>query len=437
MNSSYRTGLAVAGQPAALQGIYGFLVKYFFLAGLYAVFLQGAITAASAEGETADTSWSYWFRSQMNKHPDIIAAKERMYAALSIADSLERPLYNPEIETGYEREGRDNNYNIGVRQRLDWWGKRDTRKQQAGFGRIAARKAYELILQQKSAEALQALVEWNVARQESVLALEQEQQLTTLLDLVRGRQKSGDIGQVDVEMAFLGLSQKLNNAARAQARIKQAEARLQELLPGWSTARAEIPQDLWTLGASQADMARWVDQHPSVAAARAEWQVMKKRAALARLKGKAEPTVGLSAGKSTGNTIVGVTLSIPLNVRNNFSAEARAAGKQALAAEAGYRAVRRKQQAAVRSSMAALEEYRKRYQRWRSLMQGRAESSGRLLEKQWQHGDLGTTEYLLALQQRSEGLVAGIELHSRFQAARIEWLLQSGQMEHALMQVKR
>lgn len=436
MNFTCKTGLAVARPTEAPRGKFRFLCKYLFLTGLYAVFLQTAVSADLSGIKPADRSWGYWFRSQISEHPDIIAAKEQMYAALSMADSLEQPLYNPELDTGYEREGRDNNYSVGVRQRLDWWGKRDTRKQQAVFGRTAARKAYELALQQKSAEALQALVEWNVARQESVLALQQEQQLTTLLDLVRGRQKSGDIGQVDVEMAFLGLSQKLNNAARAQARIRQAEARLQELLPDWSVARARIPEGLWTPGAGT-DVTRWVDQHPSVVAARAEWQVMKKRAALARLKGKAEPTVGLSAGKSTGSTIVGVTLSIPLNVRNNFNAETRAAGKQALAAEAGYRAVRRKQLAAVRASMTVLEEYRKRYERWRSLMQGRAESSGRLLEKQWQHGDLGTTEYLLALQQRNEGLVAGIELHSRFQGARIEWLLQTGQMENALMQVKR
>ena len=70
-------------------------------------------------------------------------------------------------------------------------------------------------------------------------------------------------------------------------------------------------------------------------------------------------------------------------------------------------------------------------------MKGRAESSGNLLEKQWRSGDMSMTEYLLALQQRTEGLNAGIELHTQFQLARIEWLLQTGQMETALMQVVR
>ncbi|NOZ42416.1 MAG: TolC family protein [Alphaproteobacteria bacterium] len=381
-------------------------------------------------------SWGYWFRSQINRHPDVIAAKERMYAALSIADSLERPLYNPELDSSYEREGRYNNYRLGLSQRLDWWGKRDTRKQQARYSRTAARQAYKLAILRKSAAGLRALIEWDAAGQQSVLALRQEEQLGTLLNLVRSRRKSGDIGQVDVEMAFLGLSQKLNDAARAQARIKQAEARLQEALPGWSSAGLTIPENFWTID-MQKNRPRRVDEYPLVAAARAKWEVMKKRAALARLQARAEPTVRLSAGKSADDTVVGVTLSIPLNVRNNYSAQTRAAQRRMFAAEAGYRAVRRRQQMAIRASAAALNEYRKRYQRWRILMAGRGQRSGNLLEKQWRSGDMSTTEYLLALQQRTEGLVAGIELRTQYQLARIDWLFQSGQMKAALMQLKQ
>jgi len=412
------------------------IYKYFLLFGLCAVYVPATLVAASQDVKYADTSWGFWFRSQVSQHPDVIEAKEKMYAALSMADSLDQPLYNPELDTEYEREGSFNNYRLGMTQTLDWWGKRDTQKQQAVYGRTLARRAYDLAVQQKSAEALQALVNWSSARQESILALRQEQQLGALLDVVEDRQRSGDMGQVDAELAFLGLSQKLNDAAQAQARFKQAEARLQELLPDWSPSWANIPEDLWRIGEKKA-VDQWVDEHPSVMAAKAQWDVMKKTAELTRLKSKAEPTVGLNGGKSAGDTIVGVTLSIPLNVRNNFSAETRAARKQALAAEANYRSVWRKQQAAIRASTAALSEYQKRYQRWQKLMRGRSERSENLLDKQWCSGDLSTTEYLLALQQRTEGLVAGIELNTQYQLARIEWLLQSGQMETALMQVKR
>ncbi len=47
---------------------------------------------------------------------------------------------------------------------------------------------------------------------------------------------------------------------------------------------------------------------------------------------------------------------------------------------------------------------------------------------------MSTTEYLLALQQRADGLVAGIELETQFQLARIDWLFQTGQLATALKQ---
>ncbi|NOZ65749.1 MAG: TolC family protein [Alphaproteobacteria bacterium] len=427
MNFLKITGLDYAKPISAVAG----KIKYMCLLGLCLVLLPGSVLA-----EEADTSWGFWFRSQVNQHPDIIAAREKMQAALSMADSLDQPLYNPELDTEYEREGRDNNYRLGLSQTIDWWGKRDQQRQQATFGRKAARRAFELTLQQKSAEALQAVVDWNAARAQAGLARTQEEQLDTLLTLVKGRQQSGDLGQVDVELAFLGLSQKLNDAAQAQARMRQAEARLEELLPDWSVRWKDIPETLWANG-ERGNMDQWVEQHPAVTAARAEWEVTKKMADLARLRGKAEPTVGLNGGKSSGSTVVGVTLSIPLNVRNNFSAQARAASRESFAAEASYRAVQRRQLSAIRASTATLEEYEKRYLRWQTLMEGRAESSGDLLEKQWRSGDMSTTEYLLSLQQRTQGLIAGIELHTQYQMARIEWLLQTGQMENALMQVKQ
>ena len=81
--------------------------------------------------------------------------------------------------------------------------------------------------------------------------------------------------------------------------------------------------------------------------------------------------------------------------------------------------------------------YQKNYQRWQQLMDGRGKRSGDLLQKQWQSGDVSTTEYLLALQQRAEGLNAGIELQSQFQLSQIDWLLQVGQIKAATLQLSQ
>ncbi len=123
-----------------------------------------------------------------------------------------------------------------------------------------------------------------------------------------------------------------------------------------------------------------------------------------------------------------VDLSIPLNVRNNYSYRVRAANQQVLAAEAYYLSVLRKQQLKIETSLASLQAYQQRVDQWQLLMPGRGERGEALLAKQWRSGDISTTDYLLTLQQISEGLLAGIDLSADFQMARIQWLLDSGQL---------
>ena len=391
--------------------------------------------------EQSNPNWQAWLVAQVEQHPQIIAAREQMNSTFSLADARLRPLYNPELDTEYEREGESNNYRIGVNQTIDLWGKRNTRKQQAGFSRIAAQQLYDLVLQEKLAESLQALIDWRAASEQSELALQQEAQMDTLITLVTERQSAGDLGQVDAELTLLSFSQRLNATAQAQAELRQVEARLHELLPDWSPEINQLPTNLWaeteTFTANAEQTEQWLNNHPEVVAARAEWEVLQQSAELANLETKADPTVGINGGKSAGDNVVAVTFSMPLNIRNNFRAEARAASQQALAAEAQYLATKRRQKFAIKASNAALQEYQQRFERWQGLMQGRAERSGSLLEAQWQSGDLSTTEYLLALQQRSEGLAAGIELSTQFQQARINWLLQTGQLNTALQQLDK
>jgi hypothetical protein len=61
-------------------------------------------------------------------------------------------------------------------------------------------------------------------------------------------------------------------------------------------------------------------------------------------------------------------------------------------------------------------------------MRGRGENSENLLQKQWNIGDISTSEYLLTLQQRTEGLIAGIELEQDYNLSIIQLLLDTAQL---------
>ena len=125
---------------------------------------------------------------------------------------------------------------------------------------------------------------------------------------------------------------------------------------------------------------------------------------------------------------------MPLNIRNDFSAQVKAINQQVLSAESQFLAVRRSQQFSIEAAQSTLNEYKKHYKRWQGLMKGRIESSAKLLEQQWRSSDVSTSEYLLSLQQRADGIVSGIELQKKYRKAYIDWLLNTGQVLTALKQ---
>lgn len=407
------------------------IIKTLVCFSLSVVFSQ---SINAAQEDSTNKVKEAWLAQQVNKHPDIVSARETMKAIFSMAQGNKQPLYNPELQTGYEREGDANNFTIGINQKIDWWDKRETKAQVADLSLTQASKHFNYLMQEKTAQALQALVTWQATKKLSVIALQQEKQLGTMLDLVTKRQKSGDLGQIDAELTFLSLTQMLNVTAKTQVRLKQAQAQVKELLQDWTPDKTVLPAQGLTFSNYELSP-QWLEQHPLVVEAKVQWQISKGAAQLAILDTKAEPTIGLNAGKTDRENTLGVTFSMPLNIRNDFSAQARAASQQSIAAEANFRSVYRKQKYAIQAATDTLMAYQQNYQRWQKLMDGRGKRSGDLLHKQWQSGDLSTTEYLLALQQRATGLNAGIELQSQYQLSQIDWLLQVGQVDQATKQM--
>lgn len=377
------------------------------------------------------SSWSAWLASQIQQHPEVLAAREQLLGSNASADAVEQPLYNPELSTDLERNGEEDNYRVGVQQTIDWWDRRGARRQQAGYLRSAAEALYQQQVLDKTAEALAALVVWHAANRAAAIAQAQQQQLNTLLELVEKRQRAGDLGSIDAELTFLSLSQQLAQVAEVEATLEKAKTRVRELLPNWTPERSGIPEHFWPSAPGSATDQELLT-HPAVASAYARWQSLKEEAEVTRRTAKAEPTFGVNAGRDGGESVVGLTFSMPLNVRNNFSAETRAAERTALEAEARFQAIYRKQRFDWQAARAAWQRYEQQYRRWQEVVQGRIENSAELLERQWRSGDLSTTDYLLALNQRAESLLAGIELEKQTRLALTEALLQSGRLAASL-----
>ncbi len=395
-------------------------MKFFSVksAGIALFISYSATMSVSCFAFAKTTLSSDWLDRQINKHPDIVSARELMSAEFSKAQGSKSPLYNPELSTSYEREGDGNNFNIAISQTIELWDKQAVNAVIGDKTLTAASKQFTYAVAQKKAQALTALINWQLATDKSVLAFEQEQQLEILLNIVTKRQQVGDIGQEDAELTFLNLSQLLNKTAQIQAQLTQAQADVNELLPDWRPDTQVYPEQGLGVKIFQV-VDQWLVQHPQVLAAKALWQMQKNIAQYAMLATKADPTIGFSAGKNADDNVVGITFSMPLNIRNDYQANAKAKNQQANAAKASFRAVLRKQKYLIQASTASLISNKKYLGRWQALMQGRGEHSAQLLQKQWQVGDLNTSDYLLALQQRAEGLYAGIELQAKFKLSEV------------------
>ncbi|WP_148863331.1 TolC family protein [Marinobacter fonticola] len=391
------------------------------------VLLCMALLAVPLLGYTETRIWANWLSTQVSKHPDVQAAREQSAATQADAEASEQPLYNPELSVGADRTGSEENFDVGLSQTIDWSDQRGALEEKASAMRISAQADLsETILEQVS-ESLGALVQWRASKLVAEIAETQQKRLDALLKLVEQRQQAGDLGRVDAELLFLSLSQQLSEVAQAKATVDQAEVRVKELLPDWVSGSEGIPEHVWPKLETRADDADLL-LHPSIAAARAKWQVLKSEAEVASRRATASPTVGLNGGRDGGENVVGLTFSIPLNIRNNYSAETRAANRRALEAEARFKALFRKQQYELAGARAAWKRYDEQLSRWNELSQGRVKRSADLLEQQWRVGDISTSEYLQALGQRAESLKTGIELERQAQLSFIALLRQSGEL---------
>jgi len=377
--------------------------------------------------------WKRWLVTQVEQHPSMVAAQETLNAAQSSAEGARQPLYNPELETELEREGSDDNYRLGLKQTVDWWDKRGALAQKGQFFAQNAEQVYEAMRQQQYSETLTALVQWRIAQKKSVITQQQETQLSQLLEVIQQRQQTGDMSQVDAALAYMALSQRLKSTADAEADLRRAEANLTRLLPTWqqNMTLSSIPDPFWQWhsnnGAEQLSR-----QHPDVVAADMRWQALKANTVLAQRQQHADPSFGVNVGRQNDENTVGMTFSVPLTVRNNFSAQARAASQEALSAESSFRATYLQRLHLIKGSQAVVSEYEKRYQRWQSLIKSHSTDSSDLLEKQWRTGDLSATDYIQILNQHAEGRIAGIELEQEWKITFIEYLTQSGVIAHAI-----
>ncbi len=365
----------------------------------------------------------------IERHPAAQTARAELQRVEAEARAAGRPLYNPEIEIEYE-DASDVTRTVGLAQTLDWNGKRRARDTAARDDVLAARATLAATRQSMLAELLAELSRMATSRDAARLAARRVTLLEEFLQLAEQRFAAGDVSRTDVDLARLALSEAQMQAAAASAEATATQARLSALVETPAEGWPALPALPLSLADYDADVL--LVQHPELRQLRAAAAAARASVDVARRDRRPDPTVALRGGREASENLIGVTVSIPLYVRNSFRAEVDAASAGALGAEQRYLASLRRARSAMQAAAQRYRVTRSALAYWEqagvSSLRGRIEA----LQRLWQSGEIDTTDYLVQLQQTLDTRLSAVELQRATWDAWLAWLQASGTIEHWL-----
>lgn len=385
-------------------------------------------TPASAPAGNENPALRDWVAQLLQEHPRVLAEQANADAAQAQGRAAQAPLHNPELELGAERASA-NSFSAGVNQTLDWSDKRGSRAALADQQRQAALAELDGARQALAAEALAALARYHGARTAVTLAEKRLELLQRFMQVAVRRFDAGDIGRADADLAGLAFSQARIRQAHARTALLDAEQSLRALHAQAPSAWPALDIPLPTLAVPpDAELEQLLLHTPELRAAQARMEAARGGIELAERERRADPTVGVRGGRDGSDTLMGLSLTIPLNVRNSRVAEVDVARAQALAAEYERNALYRQARARLAGDVTR---YRIVFDAWGEWRRSGSVTLGErtaLLNQVWESGEISAADYLVQLQATLDTEIDAAELHSNAWTAWSEWMAASGQI---------
>ena len=387
--------------------------------------MAAAPMAAADSASVADPALSGWIDAVLSQNPGLQAAQAELDAATARVRAADQPLFNPELEFDHEVSEIDTTTG-GFSQSIDWADKRGARTAVADAEQAAAYAGLRATRQDLATGLLRALADWHTAAAIARVSEKQAALMTRFARLAEQRRKAGDLGQVELDLAHLASVDATFQQATARETLVRARQAVSALAgaaaPGWPQFSRLLPD----IDPAQLDVDRLLQNLPLLQAARARIAARRAAVRLSVREKRPDPTVGFRVGKEDSDTLTGVSVSVPLFVRNSYSAEVDVANAGLVQAEREAAVLRRQAEAGL---VAAAEVYRNARHAWEAWETTGAPRLGQrtdLLDRLWQAGELDTTDYLVQLKQTLDTEVSALEQRGRMWAAWAGWLAASG-----------
>lgn len=390
--------------------------------------VSASALAGDAGATPADPALRALIGEVLRSNPRVAAAQAALDAARARERAAARPLFNPELEL--DAESADTSAaSLGVNQTIDWGNKRGSRRTLAGFERETAEAELAGLRLSLGAELLSGLADHQSARELDRLAQRRSEIMGRFAALAERRRKAGDLGQVDLDLARLAATQARLQRAQAGAALADARAALTAVLGGLRPRLPALDTVLPELDPGGLDYETLLEGLPGLRVQRARINARRAALALRARERRADPTLGLRAIRDSANNGAGITLSVPLFVRNDFRAEVEAANADLIQAQQQGQDAYRQARARLSSAATRYRLIREAWRDWQQTGQASLESQISLLQRIWQAGELDTTDYLVQLRQTLDTRASALELRGELWRAWSDWLAASAQLE--------
>ncbi len=357
--------------------------------------------------------------------PDIQAAQASVQVALSQMEGAEQPLYNPSLVLDAERSD-VNTTLIGFNQTLDWNKRGAAQKEVANQQLLLARARLLQAKKTVAIETLNALANYVTAKQMHALGVRRTELMQGFIEMVKQRQLVGDMGALEGTLAQVSFSEALMQQAAINSQLSEAKARLQSVTGMVDYDWPSLPENMSP--PPEKVHFEWLERLPELMILKYQMEIASAQVSVSDSYTEAAPTLGVRAGQSGSEVLLGVSLEIPLFIQNNFQSGVHSAEHEVTVAKQQYQVAYRRAQALI---MGRLGRYKNTMNAWNVwLAQGKEAHHQQkvVLDKMWQAGELTATEYLIQVKQNIDTQKAATLLMGELWQAAIGWLDASGEV---------
>ena len=405
------------------------------LLGLGALASQPAFAAEKPEisylvgGTESEVSlaWLEQLMQRMRTLPEFQAQEARIREAQYLAKGADRAIYNPELGLSYQNAPEDDTYSLSLSQTIDWGDKRAAASALALTQLMLLESDIAIERSRLYAEVLQALVDQSLAKKKLMFVRAQQNYGEQQLQIARQRAEVGDLSQTELNLMELEQASAISELALAQKALLDADTRILARF-----GRAELPfgsfADRLELSATEVPV-------PALTSAGLQLELARLQVNQAKAQAAADPNISLNAEREGSDNKLGIGVSVPLKLRNDYSESIKAAMEAVTAAMAQYQSIEmalKQQELQFNYSLHRLKQSWLDWQQ-QALVAGR--QAAELLGQRWRSGDLSTSDYLTSRRQLASSFQAGLELEAALYQSWLEWMGASGQLPGALPKI--